>query len=64
MYLRINCSNSLPILDLSVKFTSQICHENTNTSLDGTYLVDFGIDINFSNITPLAARKGEIGEKF
>ena len=37
--------NSSPILELSVKFASQICHENTNTPLDGAYLADFGIDI-------------------
>ena len=41
------CSNSSPTLDLSVKYSSQICHENTNTALDGTYLADFGIDITF-----------------
>ena len=40
------CSNSFPILELSVKFASQICHENTNTPLDGAYLAAFGIDIN------------------
>ena len=40
------CSNSFPIWELSVKFASQICHENTNTPLDGTYFADFGIDIN------------------
>ena len=38
--------NSSPILELSVKFASQICHENTNKPLDGTYLADFGIDIS------------------
>ena len=37
--------NSLPILELSVKFVSQICHENINKPLDGTYLAHFGIDI-------------------
>ena len=37
--------NSSPILELSVKFASQIYHENTNTPLDGAYLADFGIDI-------------------
>ena len=40
------CSNSSPILELSVKFASQIGHENTNTPLDGAYLADFGIDIS------------------
>ena len=40
------CLNLSPILELSVKFASQICHENTNTPLDGAYLADFGIDIN------------------
>ena len=39
------CSNSSPILELSVKFASQICHENINKPLDGAYLADFGIDI-------------------
>ena len=38
-------SNLSPILDLSFKFVSQICHENINKPLDGTYLADFGIDI-------------------
>ena len=40
-------SNSLFefILELSVKFASQICNENTNTPLDVTYLADFGTDI-------------------
>ena len=42
------CLNSSSILELSVKFASQICHENTNIPLDGTYLVDFGIDIRYS----------------
>ena len=37
-------SNSSPILELSVKFASQICHENINKPLDGAYLADFGID--------------------
>ena len=45
MYRRIHCSNSFPILELSVKFASQICHENINKPLDGAYLADFGIDI-------------------
>ena len=39
------CSNSSPTLELSVKFESQICHENINKPIDGTYLADFGIDI-------------------
>ena len=34
------------MLELSVKFASQICHENINKPLDGTCLADFGIDIN------------------
>ena len=33
------------MLELSVKFISQICHENINKPLDGAYLADFGIDI-------------------
>ena len=45
MYRPIHCSNSSPILELSVKFASQICHENTNKPLDDAYLADFGIDI-------------------
>ena len=45
MYRQIHCSNSSPILELSVKFASQICHENINKPLDGAYLADFGIDI-------------------
>ena len=39
------CSNSSPILELSIKFASHIFHENINKPLDGTYLADFGIDI-------------------
>ena len=45
MYRWIHCSNSSPILELSVKFASQICHENINKPLDGAYLADFDIDI-------------------
>ena len=37
-----------PILELSVKFESQICHENINKPLDGAYLADFGIVINLT----------------
>ena len=37
--------NSSPILELSVKFASQICHKNNNKPLDVAYLADFGIDI-------------------
>ena len=33
----------IPYLELSVKFESQICHENSNTPLDGAYSADFGI---------------------
>ena len=32
-------------MELTVKFASQICHENINKPLDGSYLEDFGIDI-------------------
>ena len=39
--------NKSPILELSVKFASQICHENINKPLDGAYLTDFGIAITF-----------------
>ena len=45
MYRRIQCSNLSRILELSVKFASQIYHENTNKPLDGAYLADYGIDI-------------------
>ena len=45
MYRQLLNLNSSPILELSVKFVSQICHENINKPLDGTYLADFGIDI-------------------
>ena len=34
----------IPYLKLSVKFASQICHENINKTLDGAYLSDFGLD--------------------
>ena len=44
----IHCSILSPILQLSVKFESQICHENINKPVDGTYLADFGIDIRFN----------------
>ena len=33
------------MLELSVKFASQICHENIKKPLDGAYLADFSIDI-------------------
>ena len=42
--------NLSPISELSVKYASEICHENTNTPLDGAYLADFGIDINLTLI--------------
>ena len=45
MYCQLLNWNSSPILELSVRFVSQICHENINKPLDGTYLADFGIDI-------------------
>ena len=43
-------SNSSTILELSVKFVSQICYENINKPLDDTYLADFGMDIMSSGI--------------
>ena len=43
--------NSSPILELSVKFASQICHENMKTPLDGAYLADFGIDVSVGPIS-------------
>ena len=39
-------------LKLSVKFASQICHENISTSLDGAYIVGFGIDIIVGHTMP------------
>ena len=45
MYRHILNSNSSPTLQLSVKFESQICHENINKPLDGAYLADFDMDI-------------------
>ena len=45
MYLNKMNTIHPPILDLSVKFASQICCENTNTPLDGADLANFGIDI-------------------
>ena len=47
MYRGISLFDSSPILELSVKFASQICHENSNKLLDGAYLSDFGIDFKF-----------------
>ena len=35
----------IPILELLVKFASQIWHENINKPLDGAHLTDFSIDI-------------------
>ena len=45
MYRQFLNSNSSPILEMSVKLVSQICHENINKPLDGANLPDFGIDI-------------------
>ena len=50
MYCRIHYSNSSPILELSVKFASQICYENINKPLDGVYLADFGIHISLGHL--------------
>ena len=47
MYRQLLNSDQSPILELSVKFVSQICQENINKPLDGTYLADFDIDITF-----------------
>ena len=33
----------IPYLELSIRFASQIRHENINKPLDGAYLADFGI---------------------
>ena len=48
MYRQIVNSNSSDILELSVKFVSQICHDNINKPLDDTYLAVFGIDITYA----------------
>ena len=40
------CLNSSLILELSVIFASQICHQNINKPLDGACSADFGIDIS------------------
>ena len=53
MYGQIHCLNSSPILELSIKFVSQICHEDTNTPLDGAYLADFGIDFRHQKMSYL-----------
>ena len=45
VYIQTKLIQFIPYLGLSVKFVSQICHENTNTPLDGAYLANFGIDI-------------------
>ena len=47
MYCQLLNSNSSPILELSIKFVSEICYENINKPLDGAYLADFGIDITY-----------------
>ena len=52
MIIAVYCSHSSSVLELAVKFTSQICHENNQTTLDGAYLSDFGIDISIDNIYP------------
>ena len=62
---QFQCSNSCPILELSVKFASQTCHENINKPLDGAYLVDFGIDIIGNNLVhEEASFRGCLGEPF
>ena len=50
------CSNSSPILELSVKFACQICLENISKPLDGAYLADFGIDIKSSKLANITYR--------
>ena len=50
MYLQLLNSSSSLILELLVKFVSQICHENINTPVDGAYLANFGIDIILSHV--------------
>ena len=60
MYCPIHCSNLCPILDLSVKFASQICHENINKPQDCTYLADFGIDIYL--VSPLVRPSVRVSE--
>ena len=56
-------SNSSSILELSVKFASQICHENINKPLDGDYFADFGID-NRKNQSKTCKRTVKGGEKY
>ena len=53
MYRQLLNSNLFPISELSVKFASQICHENINKPLDGAYLADFGIEINQNQLKNL-----------
>ena len=55
------CSNSSLTLELSVKFLSQICHENINKPLEGAYLADFGIDITRSDDDQLEKKDLENG---
>ena len=59
MYRQFLNSNSSPILELSVKFLSQICHENINKPLVGAYLADFCIDISLRG--RYAAGIGQLG---
>ncbi len=58
------CSNSSPILELSVKFASQIYHENINKPLDGAYLADFGIDITQEQMVQEREREQGRDNKF
>ena len=64
MYRQIHCSNSSPILELSVKFASQICHENINKPLDGAFLADFGISPQRSFLAFSSSRQVSISNKF
>ena len=43
--MQLQCFVRIQPLPMSVNFASHICNENINKSLDGAYLVDFGIDI-------------------
>ena len=54
MYCQLLNSNSSPMLKLSVKFASQICHENINKPLDGAYLANFGIYIKIILLCDIA----------
>ena len=51
---------SSPILELSFIFNFRICHENTNTPLDGAYLADFSIHISIALILMMSTHASRI----